>query len=305
MSRQQKNLKESIFEGSKSFALASLIFNHETKLNTWRLYAWCRMSDDEIDKDPTQAKKKLDEMKKKLKQLYLGENTCKEQHWQFLQQVVDDTFIPEMYLQNMLQGFEIDAEAKLIQDERDLDFYCHAVAGVVGTMMCHIMGVSDVRALSHADALGRAMQLTNITRDLFEDYSNNRVYLPEKWLLDFQIKREDIFEDKNNLKLQKLVDKLFLRAEAGYQNGLQGARYLKPRAALAVIIAAYTYRQIGRKIKRLKNPTFKNRVFITSSEKTLLVIYGFFYWLSLIPAFLANKQIYSKQLPVLQYKYAS
>src|SRR5258708_28576510 len=64
----------------------------------------------------------------------------------------------------------------------DLMLCCYRVAGTVGLMMCHVMGVSDRRALRHAAHLGMAMQLTNICRDVMEDWERGHLYLPDQAL---------------------------------------------------------------------------------------------------------------------------
>ena len=64
----------------------------------------------------------------------------------------------------------------------DLFAYCYRVAGVVGLIMCHVMGVRDDRALVPAVHLGIGMQLTNVCRDVAEDWDRGRLYLPEELL---------------------------------------------------------------------------------------------------------------------------
>ena len=65
-----------------------------------------------------------------------------------------------------------------IESLDDLMLYCYRVAGVVGLMMSHIIGVSDEKALKYACDMGMAMQLTNISRDIIEDLQRGRVYIP-------------------------------------------------------------------------------------------------------------------------------
>ena len=82
----------------------------------------------------------------------------------------------------MLDGFAMDAAGTRYETAEELLVYCHRVAGVVGLMMCHALGVADPAARRHADDLGIAMQLTNVARDVAEDWARGRLYVPAEWL---------------------------------------------------------------------------------------------------------------------------
>src|SRR5205823_1421659 len=69
--------------------------------------------------------------------------------------------------------------------------YCYRVAGTVGLTCTHVFGFSDARALDLAEKLGLAFQLTNIIRDIHEDYKLGRVYLPEEDLARYNVSPED------------------------------------------------------------------------------------------------------------------
>ena len=80
------------------------------------------------------------------------------------------------------RGMEMDVEFTRYETMDELLLYCYRVAGTVGLMMCHVMGVADPRALRHAAHLGMAMQLTNICRDVMEDWERRHLYLPDELL---------------------------------------------------------------------------------------------------------------------------
>ena len=75
---------------------------------------------------------------------------------------------------------------------QELLLYCYRVAGTVGLMMAHVMGLRDERALRNAADLGIAMQLTNIARDIIEDADMGRIYLPSAWLKEAGIEPSEI-----------------------------------------------------------------------------------------------------------------
>src|SRR5262249_42093297 len=98
------------------------------------------------------------------------------------QAVVQECAIPVRYPTGLLDGFEMDVVGTRYDTLGDLERYAYRVAGTVGLMLCHVMGVRDERALPHAAALGIAMQLTNVCRDVAEDWALGRVYVPTAFL---------------------------------------------------------------------------------------------------------------------------
>ncbi len=90
------------------------------------------------------------------------------------QQVVFERKIPIEYPSELLAGMAMDAEGVHYETLSDLLRYCYRVAGTVGLMMCHVLGVKDDRALIHAAHLGMAMQLTNVCRDVIEDWERGQ-----------------------------------------------------------------------------------------------------------------------------------
>ena len=81
----------------------------------------------------------------------------------------------------------MDARGTRYGSLKEFLLYCYRVAGTVGLMMSHVMGLRDESALKHAADLGIAMQLTNIARDITEDAAMGRIYLPLSWLQEAQI----------------------------------------------------------------------------------------------------------------------
>lgn len=93
--------------------------------------------------------------------------------------------IPHGYLDELLDGAQMDLDGAEYRTFEDLWLYCHRVAGVVGQCCVCVFGFKDARALELADRLGLAFQLTNILRDIVEDSSQGRIYLPAEDLERF------------------------------------------------------------------------------------------------------------------------
>jgi phytoene synthase len=138
-------------------------------------------------------------------------------------------------------------------------------------MMSHIMGVSEEGALKNASDLGIAMQLTNISRDVMTDARMGRVYLPLNWLQEIGMGEKDVLNPAFRTSIAYFVRKLLREAEARYESGIQGLKFLPWRSALAVSMAICVYRKIGRKVEERREKAWDSRTVVTKTEKLLCV----------------------------------
>ena len=160
--------------------------------------------------------------------------------------------------------------------QEQLLLYCYRVAGTVGLMMSHVMGVSEQRALRNACHLGIAMQLTNICRDVLEDWERGRLYVPEQLLAEHGL------GDLRSLlgaplpvqardELARAVQRLLALAEHYYRSGESGLRALPWRCAFAVRAARWIYAEIGRVLARRHFDVFAGRAVVSTPRKLLLL----------------------------------
>jgi len=98
--------------------------------------------------------------------------------WPAVRDTVERFRIPHEYLFDMIRGVSFDLQPRQVQTFEELYGYCYLVASVVGLTTIHIFGFDDPKAPDLAEKCGIAFQLTNILRDVKEDYGNHRVYLP-------------------------------------------------------------------------------------------------------------------------------
>lgn len=230
---------------SKSFALAARLLPPAKRERAEALYAWCRAADDRIDhaSDPTAAGAALAELRANVDAVYAGRPVTTPAA-DALRRAVATCDLPKAYPLDMLAGFEMDVRGTRYATEGELLLYCHRVAGVVGLMMCHALGVTDDHALPHAAHLGIAMQLTNIARDVAEDWARGRLYLPAEWLARVPAPHEPPCDEL----LAPAVRRCLELADRYYQSGEVGLKYLAPRCRLAIATAARVYRAIGTKV---------------------------------------------------------
>ena len=277
MDSVKKDSFTAIKKGSKSFSLAGLLLPKESREDAFLLYHWCRHCDDAVDKASSkeEALKRLEEIKAGTVQAMKG-NAHSGSPYIALSRVFAKHHIPEHYPLELLEGMKMDVEGKSYSDLKDLELYCYRVAGVVGLMMSHIIGVSDERALRHARDLGIAMQLTNICRDVYTDARMGRVYLPQDQLDFYHVDRKEILREQNKSAFAKICRELLDTADHFYSSGEKGLRYLNFQTAFSIQSASYIYSEIGKLIVYKRERAWDERVYTTTLRKLVLITKAFF-----------------------------
>jgi phytoene synthase len=251
--------RQSIAEGSKSFALACRLFDKPTREKAWMLYAWCRRCDDIADGhdrtgtlklNEADAQHRIEAIRVLTRRALEGQPTAEEAFDAFGQVAVEARLTEEM-ANDVIDGFALDAEGWRPRSEGDLMRDGFHVAGQVGVMMARVMGVpaEDHDALDRACDLGLAFQLVNVARDMCDDDAAGRCYLPQEWLAEADIPPGEHMRPEFREALVSLVARLLAIAEAHEAAARWGARKLPFRQRWAVLAAADIYGAIGRKIR--------------------------------------------------------
>ncbi len=127
--------------------------------------------------------------------------------------------MPARYLHDLISGAEMDLTLRTYPTFDRLREYCYRVAGTVGLTCTHVFGFHDPRALDLAEKLGLAFQLTNIIRDVHEDYALGRVYLPEEDLARYGVSPQDFGKNEATLGVRELLRFEADRAWQCYEEG--------------------------------------------------------------------------------------
>ena len=262
---------------SRSFALAARLLPADARDEVAVLYAWCRRADDAIDVAPSEDRPELlRRLRAELAAIYAGQTQADSLLAAF-QAVVVRRGIPEQYPAALLDGFETDLGRVCLGTMDELWLYAYRVAGVVGLMMCHVLGVRDVRAYPHAVHLGIAMQLTNICRDVLEDWGRDRLYLPEELLCRngaAGLGRElgAALRMERRAALASALKDLLALAERYYRSADRGLGALPLRAAWAVRSARLVYAAIGDELARSGYDVFGGRAVVPRWKKCWLCL---------------------------------
>jgi len=268
--------RDSIARGSKSFALASKLFDPLTRERAWLLYAWCRKCDDLADGQDmghgmsavADAKERVAYIRAQTDAALAGAPTD-DPAFAALALVASECRLPRSIIFDVIQGFDLDADEWRPRTERDLYQYCYHVAGAVGLLMAIVMGVDpqDEETLDRACDLGLAFQLANIARDLSEDDSVGRCYLPVEWLAEMDIPPGQHMKPWLRPQLVPLATRLADRSEAHEASARVGAARLPFRARWAVLAAAGIYGDIAREVRRRAAQAWDHRVITTRGQK--------------------------------------
>ena len=253
------------------------------------LYAFMRLVDDVADEGHDLAAKQrglakwraaLDEFVTGFSQLIAGNTALKRsdsypRHAAETLPALVDTIerydMPTRYLHDLISGAEMDLTIQTYPTFDRLREYCYRVAGTVGLTCTHIFGFKDPRALDLAEKLGLAFQLTNIIRDVHEDYSLGRVYIPDEDLSRYNVSAEDFGRDEATLGVREL---LRFEAERAWQNYEEGAELLDlidvdSRGTLWLLV--HTYSALLARIESLDFAVFGERVRLSRPEKILSI----------------------------------
>lgn len=256
--------KESLKTGSRSFHFASLMLSQTVSERAARLYRFCRHVDDLVDlaTDHAVAKRKINALIASLEN-----NQGVDELSLDAINLFRECGIPRWIPIELIKGVQSDFDQVQIQTETDLIRYCFQVAGTVGLMMCHILGVRSEEARRHAVDLGIAMQLTNIMRDVREDAHLGRQYLPCTWVnglttTDF-LSQDPAVAEQVAIGLRRM----HVLSETYYLSGFQGLPFIPLRSRFGILIAGRIYRSIGCLIKTQAYDYRNPRAVVSSSRK--------------------------------------
>lgn len=182
--------------------------------------------------------------------------------------------IPQEYLFSLIEGVEFDLKPVSYQTYEELAHYCYHVAGVVGLCCIHVWGFSDEKAKPLAITVGEAFQLTNILRDLKEDMTLGRCYLPMEDLMRFGYTETDLANGVRNEAFQHLMQFQVQRARRLYTAADELKKYLNPVGVSVLETMVKLYRGILDEIEQRKYDVFSHRVRLSTWKKLRFALCG-------------------------------
>ena len=252
----------------KTFFWASWFLDKPTANKLFAVYALCRRFDDLVDTSNKNTKTR-EELSKLISS---ASNNQRNNNFEEFRNI-DSNLIPRQdIIDEFLKGQLSDLDFKQPKDLSQLLKYCYRVAGVVGLMICDVLGIHDAKLRYFAIDFGIAMQLTNICRDINEDAQIDRIYLPKNETASLKINNFKNPSKTDLMIINSTRDKLIKLADSYYESGVFGINQLPKKIKRSFMVASNIYQGIGHKIIQKKISFNEQRVFLKNYEKLKLTI---------------------------------
>ncbi len=253
---------------ARTFYFASACLPRPTRAHAYAVYGFCRWADDGVDAatDRAEAAGRLDLAREALDLAY-ADGPAPPGLLAF-RRTVRARSIPRDLFDALLDGMEMDLDVTRYATFAELDRYCYRVAGVVGLMMTRIFGYRSDCCLPDALALGTAMQLTNILRDVGEDLALGRVYLPQDELARFGVDEAQLAGGRVDDAFRALMRFQVDRARRYYRQAEAGIPWLVGDSSrLTVRVMGRVYGGILGAIERQDYDVFRRRARVSTPRK--------------------------------------
>jgi len=268
---------------ARTFSFASALFPGAERLKVEALYAYCRFTDDLVDEpgedlSPEVLGQRLDVWRDLSRSAFEGRSTGIA----LPDAVMGDAAragVDWLYPSALLDGVAMDLRPAGYADWRELERYTFCVAGAVGGWMTHLFGIRDADTLSRAHALGHAMQITNILRDVGEDLWMDRIYLPQVLLDKHSMTVADLRQWQQSQgplpeRYSEAMREVMGVADNYYEQALPAIRALPQFFRRPVAVAAAAYRGIHDEVRRNDFDNLRYRARTSTPQKAWLGTLG-------------------------------
>ncbi len=246
---------------SRTFYLASNLLPLDKRRAVQAMYAFCRSTDDLVDitRQATASDAAFANWRSRLAHHHPSANDPVPLAWADAQARYG---IPGGYADQLIDGIGRDLRQNRYQSFAELTEYCYGVASTVGLMAMHIVGFRGQEAIPYAVKLGIALQLTNILRDVGEDWHAGRLYLPLDELDKYGLSQADVALGRVNDNWRAFMRFQVGRARQLYDEAQPGIMMLDADGRFAIAAAASLYRAILEDIEANDYDVFQRRAHI-------------------------------------------
>lgn len=254
---------------AKSFFFASFPLPREKKSAAYAVYAFCRYVDDLLDETPPEERQGLDffaRLNEELEALEKGQSQLP--FAPAFAEVNRQYGIERKFYLDLIHGCCRDEQPITINNFAELEVYCYEVASVVGLMMSRIFGLPTLAGVHRAVEMGIAMQLTNILRDVGEDYAKGRIYLPADELAGAGLDPANWFQQPDHPAWATFMKGQIERARRYYRAGETGIDLLdNDGSRYTVRLMSRIYGDILRVIEKNRYDVFSRRAYVPTGRK--------------------------------------
>lgn len=252
---------------SRTFFMASQLLSAQKRRALHALYAMCRIADDIVDQSESMDNDPLVTLEDWYQRLSHQKSTINHPVILAWADTKARFAIPQSYVRQLIDGIAMDMKHKRYPCFDDLAEYSYGVASTVGLMAMHITGYASEDAIPYAVKLGVALQMTNILRDVGEDWRSGRVYLPQDELRAFDVSEDDLRKGQVTDNWRAFMRFQIDRNRQLYAESLAGIHYLNADGRFAIAAAAELYQAILIDIKDHDYDVFMRRAGVSTSSK--------------------------------------
>ena len=263
--RAYKQAETITAQHSKSFYFASGLLPEEKRSAVRALYAFCRTVDDIVDESSEgERDAQLDYWRGMVESASFAGDDLVAAAWA---DTLTRYHIPRHYALQLIDGVARDFSQSRYQTFDELATYCYGVASTVGLMSMYIVGFESKEAVPYAIKLGVALQMTNILRDIGEDYRNGRLYLPREELAFYGIPESDIARGRVTENWRQFMRFQIDRTRQLYNESWAGVKMLEREGQLAIGAASVFYQGILDEIEKIDYNVFHCRASLSALGK--------------------------------------
>jgi phytoene synthase len=272
-------------KSASNLALAFVLLPKAKRDGMSALYAFCREVDDVADEESIPAEERRRQLAAWREDVARacgklpGEPTFVVN--QELRPVIQQNGLPYELFDELIRGVEMDLDIKRYETWQELELYCYRVASVVGLLSIEIFGYSNPACRQYANYLGKALQLTNILRDVRTDAERGRIYLPQEELRRHKVSEEEILRFAYSNRFRGLAEDIAARAREFYRLARETLPPEERRSMAAAELMGSVYWRLLRKLELQKFDVFGvHPTRLSKGQKLLLVFRTWFRVLS-------------------------
>ncbi len=249
---------------SRSFHLASALMPRQKQLAVRALYAFCRTTDDIVDYPTDDVQLRLAQWHQHAFSHQPPEEDLVAVAWANAR---TRYHVPLRYAEQLVEGVQRDLYQTRYATFDELATYCYGVASTVGLMSMYIIGFQQEDAIPYAIKLGLALQMTNILRDVGEDWQRGRLYLPQDELAAYGLSETDIANGRVDERWRAFMRFQIARNRQLYAESQPGIGLLNKDGRFAIAAAAGLYQAILQDIEKHDYDVFSRRAHVTGWGK--------------------------------------
>ena len=262
-------------KSASNLALALLLLPRAKRDAMSALYAFCREVDDVTDHESAPVEKRREQLaawRADIRRACAGETPQFTVNRE-LQPVIREYRLPFPLFDELLKGCEMDFDTKRYENFEQLELYCYRVASAVGLLSIEIFGYRNPVCRDYAVHLGKALQFTNILRDVRTDAGRGRIYLPLDELKKTGVSPDEILRHEYSDRYARLAADVAERARQFYRLARQTLPAEDRRSMVAAELMGSVYWQLLQKLERQQFNVFgPEPARLNKAQKTLLVL---------------------------------